>query len=52
VIGIEFAERARQLLEGEGLAVEYHESELGHQIEPAHLSAARNWLEETIPRSR
>jgi phospholipase/carboxylesterase len=52
VIGIEFAERARQLLEGGGLAVEYYESELGHQIEPAHLSAARGWLEETLPSPR
>jgi phospholipase/carboxylesterase len=52
VIGFEFAERARQLLEGEGLAVEHHESELGHQIEPAHLTAARSWLEETLPLSR
>lgn len=51
VIGIEFAERARQLLEGAGLAVEYYESELGHQIEPAHLSAAQSWLQETLPQS-
>jgi phospholipase/carboxylesterase len=51
VIGIEFAERARQLLETGGLAVEHHESELGHQIEPAHLTAARSWLEETLPPS-
>ncbi len=49
VIGIDFAERARQLLEQGGLAVEYYESELGHQIEPAHLTAARRWLDETIP---
>jgi phospholipase/carboxylesterase len=49
VIGIEFAERARQLLGQGGLAVEYYESELGHQIEPAHLTAARRWLDETIP---
>ncbi len=49
VIGIGFAERARQLLEGGGLAVEYYESELGHQIEPTHLSAAQRWLDETIP---
>src|SRR3954470_16482563 len=51
VIGIGFAERARQLLGGEGLTVEYHESELGHQIEPGHLAAARSWLEETLPPS-
>jgi phospholipase/carboxylesterase len=49
VIGVEFAERARQLLEQGGLAVSYYESELGHQIEPAHLTAARRWLDETIP---
>jgi phospholipase/carboxylesterase len=49
VIGIEFAERAWQLLEAGGLTVEHHESELGHQIEPAHLSAARNWLTEAVP---
>lgn len=49
VIGIEFAERARQLLEAGGLSVSYYESELGHQIEPAHLSAARSWLDETLP---
>jgi phospholipase/carboxylesterase len=49
VIGVEFAERARQLLEEAGLAVEYYESELGHQIEPAHLTVARNWLEGRLP---
>jgi phospholipase/carboxylesterase len=52
VIGFELAERARQLLEGEGMAVEHHESDLGHQIEPAHLTAARSWLEQTLPPSR
>jgi phospholipase/carboxylesterase len=52
VIGIELAERARQLLEAGGLTVEYHESELGHQIEPAHLKAARSWLEQTLPATR
>jgi phospholipase/carboxylesterase len=49
VIGIEFAEGARQLLERGGLAVEHHESALGHQIDPAHLSAAAAWLRETLP---
>ncbi len=49
VIGIEFAHRARRAARGGGLAVEHHESELGHQIEPAHLDAARSWLTETLP---
>jgi phospholipase/carboxylesterase len=48
VIGIEFAERARQLLEGAGLPVIYRESELGHQIDPAHLEEASSWLGETL----
>lgn len=49
IIGIEFALRARELLEAGGLAVEYHESELGHQIDPAQLSAAAGWLGEVLP---
>ncbi len=49
IIAVEFARRARQLLEAGGLAVEYHESALGHQIDPAHLAAAATWLRETLP---
>jgi phospholipase/carboxylesterase len=48
IMEIGFAHRARQLLEQGGLAVEYHESDLGHQIDPAHLGAANNWLENLI----
>jgi phospholipase/carboxylesterase len=48
IIGIEFGHRARELLEAGGLAVEYHESELGHQIEPAHLEAASDWLRASL----
>jgi phospholipase/carboxylesterase len=44
IIEIGFAHRARRLLEQGGLEVEYHESEVGHQIDPAHLSAASAWL--------
>lgn len=44
IMEIEFARRARELLEGGGLEVEYHESGLGHQIDPEHLSAAADWL--------
>lgn len=49
IIGVEFAHRARELLEAGGLPVEYHESELGHQIEPAHLRAASDWLGTVLP---
>ena len=43
-----FARRARELLEAGGLTVEYHESDVAHQIDPAHAAAAA-WLTTTIP---
>jgi phospholipase/carboxylesterase len=49
IMGIELARRARDLLEAGGLAVEYHESDVGHQIDPAHLPAAATWLREVLP---
>lgn len=49
VIGIEFAERARELLEAGGLDVIYRTSELGHQVDPAHLREAAAWLGEVLP---
>jgi phospholipase/carboxylesterase len=48
VIGVEFAERARELLTDAGFEVTYRESELGHQIDPAHLREAATWLGETL----
>jgi phospholipase/carboxylesterase len=48
VIGIEFAERARELLTEGGLDVTYRESDLGHQIDPAHLREASAWLGEVL----
>jgi phospholipase/carboxylesterase len=44
IMGVDFARRARQLLEDGGLAVEYHESDAGHQIDAAHVPAAVDWL--------
>jgi phospholipase/carboxylesterase len=49
VIGIEFAERARDLLSEGGLELTYRESDLGHQIDPAHLREASAWLDEVLP---
>ena len=40
--------RSRDLLEAGGLAVEYRESEVGHQIDPAHLADASAWLGEDL----
>ena len=48
VISIEFAERARELLVAGGLDVTYRESELGHQIDPAHLREAATWLGDVL----
>lgn len=48
VIGIEFAQRARELLSEGGLDVTYRESDLGHQIDPAHLREASAWLGEVF----
>ena len=48
VIGVDFAERARELLTAGGLDVTYRESDLGHQIDPAHLREASAWLGEVL----
>jgi len=48
VMSIELAHRARDLLLAGGLDVDYHESDGGHQIDPAHLAAARVWLDRTL----
>jgi phospholipase/carboxylesterase len=44
IMEVGFARRARKLLEEGGLEVTYHESDVGHLIDPAHLSAATEWL--------
>ncbi|ADB50409.1 alpha/beta hydrolase [Conexibacter woesei] len=48
VMEVDFARRARTLLEAGGIAVEYHESDAAHHIDPAHLPAATAWLAQTI----
>ncbi len=47
IIGVELARKARDLLEDAGLSVEYHESDVGHTIDPAQLPAAARWLAAT-----
>ena len=49
VMDVEFARRARTLLEAGGLPVDYHESDVAHQIDPAHLPAATAWLRAASP---
>ncbi len=48
IMEIGFARRARELLEAGGLAVEYHESDAAHEIDPVHLAAAAGWLRSTL----
>ena len=49
VMEVAFAQRAKALLEAGGLRVDYHESDAGHFIDPAHVPAAADWLEATLP---
>jgi phospholipase/carboxylesterase len=48
VIDVGFARRARELLEGARLDVDHRESDVAHAIDPAHIPAARTWLETTL----
>jgi phospholipase/carboxylesterase len=48
VIPIDFARRARGLLESAGLEVDYHESDVAHQIDPRQIPAAIDWLASAI----
>ncbi len=49
VMEVGFARRARELLEAGGLAVDYHESDAAHHIDPAHVPPAIDWLRATLP---
>ena len=48
VIGVEFARRARELLEPAGFDVDYRESDATHSIDPADVPRASAWLASTI----
>jgi phospholipase/carboxylesterase len=48
VMAVDFARRAKELLQDGGLDVEYHESDAGHHIDPAHVPAAVAWLSRTL----
>ena len=49
VIGIEFARRARDVLQDGGVEVDYHESDAAHQIDAANAAQAADWLARTLP---
>jgi phospholipase/carboxylesterase len=48
IMDVGFARQAKDRLEAGGLAVEYHESDAGHHIDPAHVPAAIDWLHRTL----
>jgi phospholipase/carboxylesterase len=48
VISVDFGREAAQLLQSGGLAVEYHESEASHHIDPRELPGAAEWLARTL----
>jgi phospholipase/carboxylesterase len=49
IMEVGFARRARDLLEAGGLAVDYHESDAAHHIDPHHVRPAIEWLNATLP---
>jgi phospholipase/carboxylesterase len=49
IMDVTFARQARELILAGGLPVEYHESDAGHHIDPAHVPAAIAWLRDTLP---
>ena len=49
IMDVDFARRARELLEGGGIAVEYHESDAAHHIDPEHIEPAAGWLRTALP---
>lgn len=48
VIGVEFARRAREALTGRSVAVEYHESDVAHQIDPFQVRRIGAWIGEAV----
>jgi phospholipase/carboxylesterase len=48
IIGVDFARRARRLLQESGMDVDYHESDQGHWIEPTDIADGRDWLADTL----
>jgi phospholipase/carboxylesterase len=48
VIEVGFARRAQEQLEAAGLEVTYRESDAGHQIDPADLAVATEWLSRVV----
>lgn len=48
VIDVDFARRARDMLEQAGFEVDYRESDAAHNIDPRDVPRARSWLDATL----
>ncbi|MEA2380307.1 MAG: phospholipase/carboxylesterase [Solirubrobacteraceae bacterium] len=49
IMAVDFARSANEQLRAAGFDVEYHESDAGHHIDPAHVPPAIDWLRATLP---
>jgi phospholipase/carboxylesterase len=49
IMSVEFGRDANERLTAAGLDVTYHESGVGHAIDPGHVPAAVEWLRATLP---
>jgi phospholipase/carboxylesterase len=48
IMDVEFARTARRLLADSGMNVDYHESDVGHTIDPLTIRPAAEWLRAAI----
>jgi phospholipase/carboxylesterase len=48
IMAVDFARKARELLEAGGVEVDYHESDAAHHIDPEHVPPAVEWLREVL----
>jgi phospholipase/carboxylesterase len=48
IMDVAFARAARELLERGDIDVSYHESDVAHHIDPAHVPAAVEWVAATL----
>ena len=48
IMAVDFARRARELLERNGLDIDYHETDAAHHIDPSVVPLAVDWLASTL----
>ena len=48
IMDVSFARHARELLEADGLKIDYHEADAAHHIDPEHVLLAARWLADVI----